>query len=636
MSKPTIKSKHKKKAAKLAKRQKPAARSEMAVSWKNKKDLLIIASILVITFIVFSPSLQNDFTNWDDDLYVTKNELLTNPDKTTISDFFTTDVAGNFHPLTMISLAFDEKIAGNSPTWFHLHNIILHLLNTFLVFLLIWKLSGGNRFISFFSAIIFGIHPMHVESVTWISERKDVLYSFFFLLALIIYFNYQKKPSWFRYLAIFLLFLLSCLSKSAAVVLPIVMILFDFWLKKITWKSLLEKIPFIIVAVLIGLKALETQSATNALGDFAFFSFFEKIRFASYGFFIYIVKFFVPYQLASFHPYPGQVPMFYNVSILLVVALFAAVTLIYKKKKYPLFGLLFYAITIALVLQFITVGNAVIAERYTYIPYIGLGFLVGSFLFGLLRNKSKDYKPLVVGLVSVFLIILSIVTFQRTKVWKDAATLWTDVIKKYPEEDGAYVNRGHWYRSINDYDRALNDYNKAIEINPKNFRAYSNRGKVYFDRNQDELALADYNRSIELNQEFAQSYANRGGLYGKMGNYEKSINDLNRSIELDPNHVESYLNRALTHYITQNYEAAIKDCNVYLLHNPDQAGMFDMRGSCYRMTGKFEKSIRDHSIAIQLDPGEGIYYLNRSAAYQANGDGVNASADIKRARELGD
>lgn len=630
-------------------------KDQASASHGGKNLKFYVAGILIVTAFIFSPSLQDGFTNWDDDLYVTENLLIRPLPGSSFADFFTTNVAGNFHPFTMMTLAVEFRLFGEDPSVFHLTNLLFHLANTLLVFLLIWKLSGRNRFISLFTALVFGIHPMHVESVTWISERKDVLYTFFFLLSLLAYQTEKRRLPWPRYLLAFAFFILSCLAKSAAVVLPVVLILLDAFQRKFSWKRVIALVPFFAVSVLIGLKALETQAEMKALGDIAYFTFYEKFRFASYGFIIYIVKFFVPYGLSAFHPYPSDgIPAFYDISVFLVLALFAGAILLYRKDRTVLFGLLFYSVTIALVLQFITVGNAVIAERYTYVPYIGIGFIVGSLLYRLQVNEKSASRTLATGyrlpatpkhlttrkiiiytLTAIYVLAMSVITFNRTKAWKDSYTLWSDVIEKYPDEDGAYVNRGHFLRSINEYDRAMRDYERAITINPLNYRPYHNRGKIYFDRGEVDLAMEDFNRSIGLNPDNAEAYSNRGAAYGLKKDYENALNDINRAIELDPTRKASYSNRAVLNYETSRYDKAISDVNTFLQYEPYNADMINLRGLCHRLAGRFEEAISDYTLAIRYNPAQPAFYLNRSYAYLAAGDKETALQDALQAQKLG-
>jgi tetratricopeptide (TPR) repeat protein len=604
----------------------------------DKRDWLVLAVILVIIFIVFSPSLQNGFTNWDDDLYVTKNSAITSISFNDMNKFGDNYV-GNYHPLTMFSLALDYQFFGLNPFYYHLKNIILHLLNTLLVFLFIRSLTRGNRFVPLFTALLFGIHPMHVESVTWIAERKDVLYTFYFLAGLIFYLEYLKRGK-----IVFLVltagaFVLSTLAKSAAVVFPLILFLVDYYeTRKFSMKAIAEKVPFLAWSVWIGMVALRTQSASNAIGDFEYYSLLERVRFASYGYMNYLFKFLFPHKLSSFHPYPDRsnIPAVYNLAVAGIICLATYLILFGRKRKWLIFGIGFSVITLALVLQFITVGNAITAERYTYVPYIGFGFIYGILTEQLWTSERYvKYRNWIVGVITIQVLVLSVMTFNRTKVWKDSETLWTDVIKKYPEESGAYSNRGHYYRSQNRYDLALQDYNKAISLDGKNFRAYSNRGKVWFDNGDIDKALEDYNRAIEIHGDYAEALSNRGAAHARKGNFDAALVDLNKALDLEPGNINALLNRSVTWYSVGNFVRTAADVTEYLKFKPEDADMLNLRSLSYNQQNKNNEALADLNRAIQLMPSQGVFWQNRSFLLIKMGDKAGALRDIRQAEALG-
>ncbi|MGB1242376.1 MAG: hypothetical protein ACPG49_07635, partial [Chitinophagales bacterium] len=369
--------------------------------WKDKKVQWSLAAILFITFVAYIPALSGEFNNWDDQMYVTDSKLIKNVSPSGLVKIFSTQVAANYHPLTVLSLAINYQISGLSPFSYHLFNVLLHLLNVFLVFYFAYLLTRRNLTIAAIAALFFGIHPMHVESVAWVSERKDVLYTAFFLAAMITYLKYlqhfrakskgkRANPQKY-YIYTLLFFLLSLLSKGMAVVLPVVLLGIDFLKKrKVQKKAILEKIPFFVIALIFGIAALYIQTDRGAVGDMNRFSLMSKIGYASYGFVYYIIKFFAPSHLSSFHPYPNLTgtltPVFYAAP-LAVAALWGAATYTLKSQRMTFFGLFFYAVTVALVLQFISVGSALVAERYTYVSYIGLLLLVAYAYDGLAKRK---------------------------------------------------------------------------------------------------------------------------------------------------------------------------------------------------------------------------------------------------------
>jgi hypothetical protein len=368
--------------------------------------------------------LSNGFTNWDDDKYITGNPLIKGPDWNAI---FTEASASNYHPFTMLSLAFNYTISGADPFSYHLVNWLLHILNTALVFFFIYKISGKKNYVAAFASLIFGLHPMHVESVAWVSERKDVLYTFFFLLALLQYWRFLEIGKRSNIIFCFVFFILSLLSKPAAVILPVVLLLLDYWKgRSFKWKMLVEKIPFFIMSFVFGFITVKVQTA-DAIVSFDIYPLWSRFFFACYTIMIYTVRFFVPYPLSAFHPYPSVDALGLSVWLSPIFIIALAVLLWLKRKdRLLVFSLLFFIVNLLLVAQFVSVGLTIVSERYTYVPYIGLSFLTGMWLEKYLITSSNMFiKAVPFGIAIVF----GIISFQRTKVWKDGDTLWADVIR---------------------------------------------------------------------------------------------------------------------------------------------------------------------------------------------------------------
>lgn len=638
----------------------------------DRKQWILAGLVLLLTFLLFSPALKGGFTNWDDDRYITDNPVIKHLSVGDLGKYSDTFV-GNFQPLTILSYAVDYSLVGMNPFWYHLENILLHLLNTLLVFFLVRSISKNNLFVSLFTMLLFGIHPMHIESVAWVAERKDVLYTFFFLSGLLLYYRYLGQQKLVYLGAAGVAFVLSCLAKSAAVVFPVVLLLIDYYEnRKISRQSLLEKVPFFLVSLWIGWIALQTQASSNALGSFQLYSLFEKIRFASYGFMNYLVKFLVPFNLSSFHPYPPKdnLPVTFNLAVIAVLVVLGYFAVKGRKVKWLVFGAAFYFVSVALVLQFITVGNAVIAERYTYVSYIGIGFIYATLAHKVLfESRNQNLKYLAGSLLAVQLLFFAVTTYSHTAVWKDSVSLWNNVIEKYPNESGAYSNRGHNYRMQNNLNMALADYNKAIELDNKNHLAISNRGKVWFEKGMLEKSLADYNRAIELHTTSPDYYSNRGAVYARLNDYSHSIADLNRAIEMDSKNSGYYSNRGATYAINKDYPHAIADYNKSLeiepsnldaLLNlglayfnmgqfrktievfqrslkirPDNADILNDVGLAYYQLKELDQALQTYNRAIRLNGSKGLYYLNRSYVYKDKGDKPNALKDALMAQKLG-
>jgi len=548
--------------------------------------------------------LRNEFTNWDDEYYVVNNALLRGPDWKGI---FTHQVVGNYHPLTVLTLAFNFWLTALDPSSYLIFNLLLHLINCSLVFYFIWMISGKNIFAASLTALLFGIHPMHVESVVWVSERKDTLYACFFLVSLIKYWQYLQKGRKLNYWLCFIFFLLSLLSKPAAVVLPLVLFLLDYWKgRSMKGKVVVEKIPFFLFALLFGIITLKLQSPT-AIAPLDVYPLWTRFFFACYVIMIYFFRFFVPYPLSTFHPFPAanQLGVWVFISPIFIVGLLVFLWY-HRKNKILIFGFLFFLVNFLLVSQIVSVGLTIVSERYTYIPYIGLGFML-SMLLSNYKPMSKQSLLIISALATA---IFGIMTFQRTKVWRDSGRLWTDVLKHYPEAPFPRTYRANYLEKFArdpahqaDADailqQALEDCRIALHVKPNHAPAYENRGVIYSDLHRNKEALADGDSLIKLEPLNREGYDIRGTAYVRLNEPEKAFADFSKCISLKPDDHHSYSNRGslLVNYY-KKYTEALADFNKAIQINP-QGVYYLNRSICYYRMGYIEKAKTDAQMALQ-------------------------------------
>jgi len=472
--------------------------------------------LLLVTFILYHPTVKHQFTNWDDPTYILENDHVKKLDLETVSYFFSNPSASNYHPLTMISLSLDYSLATDgsktsreaviNPAPFHTTSMILFIIDVILVFLFVYLLTGRKILIAFVTAFLFAIHPMHVESVAWISERKDLLYGMFFLAGLITYVRFLQTSRRSYYLFTIVLFILSLLSKPAAVVFPLVCFAIDYYYRrKLTLRTTMEKIPMLLLAIAAGLVTYLIQSQ-NAVADFSTFSLFQRILFASYGFIVYIYKLLIPVNLSAFYPYPslsvsGYLPAIFYLSPLLVLILTGLVWFSTRFNRVVAFGYLFYLFTIVLVLQFVSVGSAIMADRYAFIPCIGLFLVIGyyfDYIYVTGRKHLRILKVIFPLVLAVYSGVLIITTSNQIGIWKNSETLWSDVIKKYPTVSVAYKNRGQLYGKQNRNDEALRDYKVLIRLDSTDADVFSNLGNIYALKGDLPRAIEAYNHAIRL------------------------------------------------------------------------------------------------------------------------------------------
>ena len=525
---------------------------------QNKKDkpsltfILSITGLALFTFVIFYPSLSNGFVNWDDKVYVVDNVNIQNFDFGRFLQMFNPfpDVylLNNYHPLTELSLAIDYQLSGLNPRGYHATNVLFHSINTALVFLLVYRMAGRKILVGTFAALLFGIHPMHVESVVWVAARKDVLYVFFYLSALLSYLRYLRTGTENRKWLIlcFLLFIASLLSKAQAVTLPLVLILMDYFNdRKITKKVLLEKIPFLILSLVIGMLAIKAQAGATTMVNIP--PGYRPFT-ASFALWVYLYKSILPIGLSALHPYPfefGESPPWYlYASIAVMIGFLWALYYAWKRKsKIVVFGLGIFFITILPILQFLTVGSAIHAERYTYLPYLGLFFIAAYYLDDLLKSKKEGkYRIPLIAVALIFMGVCTTITLKRIPVWKSSETLWKNILHQYPKAMVGYLNLVTYYLENDAYAEAIEMGNKGLEMDPTDYKIMSNQAMAMIKNKQIPDAITTLNKALQLN-DHSYIHFNLGTCFEELQRYDEAMAYYNQALFRIPNNMEALLHR---------------------------------------------------------------------------------------------
>ena len=618
------------------KKQSPRKNLAIEVKADNSEKLkyyIALAVILFLSFLVYSPVLHNHLLAWDDNIYIKDNSLIYSIN---LKEIFSKNVMSNYHPITILTFAIEYHFFGLNETGYHAVNLLLHLLNVILVFYTVFYLSNKN-WVALVAALLFGIHPMHVESVAWAAELKDLLYTFFFLASYLFYLRYLKEQHKKLYVFALLLFLVSLLSKAMAASLPAVLILTDYFKeRKVNIRTLMEKVPFILLAIIFGIVAITAQKSSGAIQDITVLSFPKRIIFASYGFITYLWKLFFPLGLSAFYPYPIKIgedipPQFY-VYLVLCIGLVVSVFYSIRFTKKIFFGLGFFAITIFLVLQLLPVGRAVMADRYSYIPSIGIFYLAGE---GINILWGKKLKLPVVVLLSVFTLFFSVKTYARCRVWKSDMTLWNDVISQNENVPVAYYNRGIIFMDEKQNNKALSDFKRAIELDPNYVNAYNNRGIVLMNEKQNSKAVDDLSKAIELNPNLINAYINRGLIFLNENQNDKALDDFSKVILLDPNNSQAYNNRGNVFFNEKKFDNALDDFRKAITLNPNYFQAYFNCGNVFYVEKKYGQAISNYSKAIELEGNNANAYYYRGWAYYYSGDKNAACNDMRHAASLG-
>jgi len=682
----------------------------------QRKILIVYVILTVVTLAVFWQVNQYGFVNFDDYVYVIENDHIQSG--ITLDGFrwaFSTTYAEFWHPLTWLSLMFDYQLHGLNAGGYHVTNLILHILSTLLLFWLFCRMTGAV-WKSAFVAAFFALHPLHVESVAWISERKDVLSAFFWMLTLCLYVYYTEKPVIKRYLLVVFSFVLALMSKPMVVTLPVIMILLDYWplgrlssrktaakepeiifvasnkekkkntankvaLKKnipptqvrklpqpqiagiIPLWQMREKIPFFILSAVFSILTIYAQPKMHMLRWQHNLE--SRIINAIVSFVIYLEKTFWPYDLAAFYPFSDQLPVWQVLgATLLIIAISAAVILMVKRLPCLLAGWLWFAITLLPVIGIIPVGEFAMADRYHYLPSIGLAIMVAWGIPSLIKPEVMRRKILFpAGIIA--LIIMAILTWQQCTYWQDSSELWNhalrvtknnymaqsclgkllykkgkiresfyhfnEAVRMKPDYCVAYNDRGSVFSNMGQYQRAFEDFNEAIRLQPDYAEPYFNRGVIYDKLGQYQRAMQDDNEATRLKPDYADAYYNRGIVYEKLEQHQPAIEDFIKAIALKENYADAYYNRGVVYNKLGQYQLAIEDFSKAVTFEEDYADAFYDRGTAYISLGKDQLAIEDFNRAIRLNPTYFKAYSNRAVIYLQHGNKELGCNDAQKA-----
>lgn len=605
--------------------------------WKNKDLLLPLLGVLVVTFIAFIPSLSNDFVNWDDDVNIIENTQLDALTWENIKGIFTTRVIGNYNPLPIFTFAIEKHFFGLNPTVFHFDNLLLHLVCVFFVYRVTLGL-GMSKWGAVLVALLFGIHPMRVESVAWATERKDVLFGAFYFAAIWTYLKYLKTEKRNFYILTIVLFVFSLFSKIQAVALPLSLLAIDYYLKKpLKMGLLVNKIPFFALSLAFGLYGIYGLGSDGSLEDTTQYSFFERLAVGAYSYCVYLIKFIFPYEMSPLYPYQKEMPTQYYAGflgvILMLILFFRAFT---KGHRNTVFGIAFFTFNVMFVLQILSAGQGLLADRFTYIAYFGLFFLLAKMVVWAFENKP-EMSVYLKGGIGLYLVLFLAMTFQQNKIWKNGLVMWSHVNKLYPETHSPLANIGHYYRDQNNYNKAVEFYQKSLQKS-KRAATYNSLGKIHFENGAPDKALQNYNLGVAqetIDKTKAEILTNRGTLYGSQGKMQLALADLSAGIALNPKHANAYAMRSMVYFDSRDFEKALADYDAVINLGNASSDIVYEKGLVLNELRRFPEALTTLNLAIRMNPNKGLYYAERAQANLETGNKSAAIQDANRAKQLG-
>lgn len=658
----------------------------MRIGWQEyfgehvslSRRVLALVALAAVAFIVMSPALRNQFSNWDDPGLLTENYRVQQLSADRVVDFFRLNphyalrpTLNLYIPLTLLSLACEHALWGLTPAPYFLSNILLNCANTVLVFLFLNRLTN-RRGLAYLAALLFAVHPLHVESVAWLTERKDVLSGFFFLSSLWAYVVGEQKQWRGLYWASFALFVAAVLAKSVAVTLPIILVLIDLYLyRRLSWRMLVDKVRFFLVALCAGLVTLYLQHFYGSIKQELVADVASNVVLALRGIAFYVTHGLAPVHLCAIYPRPEQVAIHdfvYIGSALIVTSVVVVIVATWRKQSLIAFGFSFFIITLLPCIQLIPTGELIVAaDRFFYLPSVGFFCALVAMLDEIWVRQSR-LRFALTTIVAAYCVWLGIGTWQRTYVWRSSITLWHDIINQYPKCETALANLGSAYLDIDtnnaalylmradainsnapvtiynlavidlrsgDTNRCLARLDQGISVGPLlGHQPYNFKATILDSLGRHREAITNLEFSLRLEPLNVQSRLMLARQYNRLGDITNENAVLNETIHFIPSHPSAYMALANIFEEQTNYIAALRTYArlVAALPNYDP-GLYQYALSNQRL-GKLDDARLSYERIVKRLPWLGVAWSNLGAINHLQGNAAKAREFTAKAREL--
>ena len=586
------------------------------IASKDRQPLIFICLLLILATAVVYWQVQGfDFVNYDDGDYVKDNVHVQSgfTFQSLIWAMTTGKVSSNWHPLTLLSHMLDCQMFGLWAGGHHLTNLFFHIANSLLLFLVLRRMTGST-WKSGFVAALFALHPLHVQSVAWISERKDVLSAFFWMLTLWAYIRYVRRAGRTAYGWVVVFFILGLMSKPMVVTLPFVLLLLDYWpLNRIqlagpnnlnlTITGLIrEKIPLFLLSATSAGITIYVQQQGGAVKSLDVVPLTERLPNILISYVSYIIKTIYPVRLAAFYPYPDIFPWWRITAAILTLAFITwqAIRLLHRS-PYMIVGWLWFLGTLVPVIGLVQVGIQSMADRYMYLPMIGLLIITAWGIPELISGWR--YKRLwLVASAIIAVTVLSIVTWKQTGYWKDSISLFSHAINVTENNPVAHYNLGTALAKIGETDQAIVHYRKALAINPIQPQIYIGLGLALDKQGDADQALICFQKAAFLDPENKQAQYNLGTFLFKKGEYGQAIPHLKKAVRLDPKNDQAQFNLANTLFQTKQYDDALIHAQEAIMLNRKHEKAHQLAGTILFQQGNFKEALTHFNEVLSINP----------------------------------
>lgn len=589
--------------------------SQSKIKGPRHISLKVCLFLIITTVMVYGQIVTHDFVEFDDDRYVNENPQVTaGLTAEGIHWAFSTTFAQFWHPLTWLSLMLDTHIFGISPGGYLATNLLLHIFNTLLLYIF-FKRTTGSVWHSGFVAALFALHPLHVESVAWIAQRKDVLSTFFWMLTLLCYASYVKRPGFKTYLPVLLFLVLGLMAKPMLVTLPFALLLLDYWpldrfqlpasfrsLYHCALSLICEKIPLFVVAGAASVVAYLAQQGEGRIKSLAVVSLESRVANALVSYAVYIGKMLWPFKLACFYPYPDAFQWWQvGGSFFLLVSISWFAVRFARSYPFLIIGWLWYLGTLVPVIGLVKIGAYAMADRYSYVPLIGISVILAWGVPALLSNKP--YRKVVYTGLGVFTIVLCLVmTWFQVRVWQNQYTLFSHAVEVTSDNYLAHNGLGRALKKQGELDEATNQFFEALRIKPDFLPTYINLGSIYYIQNKTDEAITYFSKAVQKNPNLVDAHNSLGMLYDQQGQTDKAIEHFRATLAIKPENVGAHKFLAKALVAQGKMDEAVYHYLELLRLQPANADVHYNLGIALENQGKLVEAGAQYSAALKINP----------------------------------
>ncbi|HEX3718199.1 MAG TPA: tetratricopeptide repeat protein [Verrucomicrobiae bacterium] len=593
---------------------------------------LICLSLAAAVLAVFWGALRCDFVNYDDPAYVTSNaDVQHGLTKANVVWAFETGAASNWHPLTWLSHMADVQFYGLRPAGHHLTNLLLHAANAVLLFVIARAMTGA-LWRSAILAALWALHPLRVESVVWVSERKDVLSTLFWMLAVWSYFKFHTSKFKLYYAAAVVCFACGLMAKPMVVTLPFVLLLLDYWPlnRRVGWRLMIEKIPFFILAAISSVVTFLVQRQGGAVSSLTGLPLSARAGNALISYVRYLAKIFWPVHLSVLYPHPGHWPIWRIASAGLLLAIITGIV-IWRGRAQPYLavGWFWFVGMLAPAIGLVQVGIQSMADRYSYMPMIGILIMV---IWG--ANEMLRPRWILASAAGLAILACAALTPIQVRYWRDSDTLFQHAVAVTRDNYLAYNNLGYFLSNRGETEKAMEYYTRSLQINPNYDEAHNNLGYALAQLGRFQEATNEYIKALSLNPGLTEAHNNLGNALGSLGLTDAAIHEYQVALQENPRHADAHNNYGIALAMRGQLKEAIEQFRLAVLYKENYASAHSDLGNALAMQGDFAGAIAEYQTCLRINPKDPQAHNNLANVLAQQGHLDEAVGEYRIALEL--